>query len=135
MQTAVGRVTTLPEDSEKAVVQRSIRYDTISRLIISGPYAESSLKAAAKRIRNELLRRGIDRVDIFGGREEEIRVEIEPEVLRRLGLTLADISRRIGETSRDIPSGDTQGGSQRQIRSLGLLKSAETTQMSFAIIR
>lgn len=125
VQTAVGRVTTLPEDSEKAVVQRIIRYDTISRLIISGPYAESSLKAAAKRIRNELLRRGIDRVDIFGGREEEIRVEIEPEVLRRLGLTLADISRRIGETSRDIPSGDTQGGSQRQIRSLGLLKSAE----------
>jgi len=126
VQTAVGRVTTLPEDSEKAVVQRIIRYDTISRLIISGPYSESSLKAAAKRIRNELLRRGIDRVDIFGGREEEIRVEIEPEVLRRLGLTLADISRRIGETSRDIPSGDTQGGSQRQIRSLGLLRNAES---------
>lgn len=126
VQTAVGRVTTLPEDSEKAVVRRIIRYDTISRLIISGPYSESSLKAAAKRIRNELLRRGIDRVDIFGGREEEIRVEIEPEVLRRLGLTLADISRRISETSRDIPSGDTQGGSQRQIRSLGLLRNAES---------
>lgn len=125
VQTAIGRVTTLPEDSEKAVIQRLIRYDTISRLIISGPYSEASLKAAAKRIRNELLRRGIDRVDIFGGREEEIHVEIEPEVLRRLGLTLGDISKRIGETSRDIPSGDTKGGSQRQIRSLGLLKSAE----------
>jgi len=125
VQTAVGRVTTLPEDSEKAVIQRLIRYDTISRLIVSGPYSEASLKAAAKRIRDELLRRGIDRVDIFGAREEEIRVEVEPEVLRRLGLTLGDISRRIGETSRDIPSGDTKGGSERQIRSLGLLKTAE----------
>jgi multidrug efflux pump subunit AcrB len=124
VQTAVGRVTTLPEDSEKAIFQRLIRYDTISRLIITGPYSEASLKAAAKRVRNELLRRGIDRVDIFGGREEEIRVEIEPEVLRRLGLTLGDISKRIGEISRDIPSGDTKGGSERQIRSLGLLKTA-----------
>jgi multidrug efflux pump subunit AcrB len=124
VQTAIGRVTTLPEDSEKPVIQRLIRYDTISRLIITGPYTEASLKAAAKRIRNELLRRGIDRVDIFGGRDEEIRVEIEPEILRRLGLTLGDISRRIAETSRDIPSGDTQGGSQRQIRSLGLLRTA-----------
>lgn len=124
VQTAVGRVTTLPEDSEKSVIQRLIRYDTISRLIISGPYSEASLKAAAKRIRNELLDRGIDRVDIFGGRGEEIHVEIEPEVLRRLGLTLGDISARIGQTSRDIPSGDTKGGSERQIRSLGLLKTA-----------
>ncbi|MDH3234112.1 MAG: efflux RND transporter permease subunit [Alphaproteobacteria bacterium] len=125
VQTAVGRVTTLPEDSEKSVIQRLIRYDTISRLIISGPYSEASLKAAAKRIRNELLRRGIDRVDIFGDRKEEIHVEIEPEVLRRLGVTLGDISTRIGQTSRDIPSGDTKGGNERQIRSLGLLKTAE----------
>lgn len=125
IQTAVGRVTTLPEDSEKASIKRLIRYDRISRLIISGPYSERALKAVAKRVRDGLLKRGVDKVDLFGGREEEIRVEIEPEVLRRLGLSLSDIAKRIRETSRDIPSGDTKGRSQRQIRSLGLLKTAD----------
>ncbi len=125
IQTAVGRVTTLPEDSEKATIQRIIRYDRISRVIISGPYSEASLKAVAKRIRDGLLKRGVDQVSIFGSRKEEIRVEIQPETLRRLGLTLGDIARRIRQSSRDIPSGDTKGRSQRQIRSLGLLKTAD----------
>ncbi|MHA1537488.1 MAG: efflux RND transporter permease subunit [Alphaproteobacteria bacterium] len=125
IQTAVGRLTTLPEDSEKPTVQRIIRYDRISRVIVSGPYSEASLKAVAKRIRDALLKRGIDKVSIFGSRGEEIRVEIEPEILRRLGLTLSDVAKRIRETSRDIPSGDTKGRNQRQIRSLGLLKTAE----------
>ena len=94
-------------------------------LIVTGPYTEAALKAKAKRIRNELLQRGIDRVDIFGSRKEEIHVEIKPETLRRLGLTLDEVARKIRETSRDIPSGDTKGASERQLRSLGLLKTAD----------
>ena len=125
IQTAVNRLTTLPEDSEKATIKRIIRHDRISRVIVSGAYSEATLKAVAKRIRDGLLKRGIDRVDIFGGRDEEIRVEIEPQVLRRLGLTLSDIAKRIRQNSRDIPSGDTKGRNQRQIRSLGLLKTAD----------
>ena len=125
IQTAVGRLTTLPEDSEKPTIQRIVRHDRISRVIVSGPYSEAALKAVAKRVRDGLLKRGIDKVDLFGGRGEEIRVEIEPQVLRRLGLTLSDIARSIRQNSRDIPSGDTKGRNQRQIRSLGLLKTAE----------
>ena len=125
IQTAVNRLTTLPEDSEKATIKRIIRHDRISRVIVSGAYSEATLKAVAKRIRDGLLKRGIDRVDMFGGRDEEIRVEIEPQVLRRLGLTLSDIAKRIRQNSRDIPSGDTKGRNQRQIRSLGLLKTAD----------
>ena len=95
IQTAVNRLTTLPEDSEKATIKRIIRHDRISRVIVSGAYSEATLKAVAKRIRDGLQKRGIDRVDMFGGRDEEIRVEIEPQVLRRLGLTLSDIAKRI----------------------------------------
>ena len=125
VETAIGRVTTLPEDSEKPTIQRLIRYDTISRLLISGPYSEASLKAIAKRIRDDLLKRGIDRVTIFGARKEEISIEIKPEILRKLGLTLNEVATRIRSISRDIPSGDTKGRAERQIRSLGLLKTAE----------
>ncbi len=124
VETGVGQVTTLPEDSERPIIRRAVRFDTISRLVISGPYPESSLKSLAKRIRDDLLSKGIDKVDIFGARDEEIWVEIPPETLRRLDLTLADVARRIAQSSQDVPSGDTSGRSERQIRSLGLVKTA-----------
>lgn len=125
VETAVGQVTTLPEDSERPEIRRLVRYDTISRLVVSGPYPETALKALAKRIRDDLLERGIQKVDLFGARDEEIWVEVEPEALLRLDLKLADIARRINETSQDLPSGTTRGAAERQIRSLGLKKEAQ----------
>ena len=125
VKTAVDQVTTLPEDSERPKVRRIVRYETITRLLISGPFSEAALKSHAKRIRDELLARGVDKVDLAGARDEEIWVEVLPETLRRLDLTLGDVAARIAETSQDLPSGDTGGGSERQIRSLGLMTSAE----------
>lgn len=126
IETAVGQVTTLPEDSETPEIRRIVRYDTISRIVISGPYPESSLKAIAKRLRDDLLNAGSDKVGLFGARDEEIWVEVAPETLREFDLTLGDIAERIGETSQDLPSGDTTGLAERQIRSLGLRKDAQS---------
>lgn len=126
VKTAVDRVTTLPEDSETPRINRAVRYDNIIRLLISGPYSEFALKTHAKRIREDLLARGIDKVDLIGARDEEIWVEVSPETLRRLDLTLDDIARRIAGASQDLPSGDTQGGPERQIRSLGMMRTADS---------
>ncbi|GAB6051540.1 efflux RND transporter permease subunit [Magnetospira thiophila] len=125
VETALGQVTTLPEDAETPEIRRVVRYDTISRMVISGPYSEAALKVYAKRIRDDLLNRGVDKVDMFGARDEEIWVEISEADLRRLDLTLSDIGERIAQTSRDLPSGSTQGGAERQIRSLGQVKTAQ----------
>ena len=124
IETAVGQVTTFPEGSETPEIRRAVRYDLVSRLVLSGPYSDASLKAVAKRIRDGLLERGIDQVVIFGSRNEEIWAEIPPERLLELDLTLGDVAARIKETSQDLPSGDTTGAAERQIRSLGLKKSA-----------
>ncbi len=124
VETAVGQVTTLPEDSERPEIRRIVRYEPIVRLVISGPFSEGALKAVAKRIRDDLLNRGVDRVDMFGARDDEIWVEVEPETLQRLDLTLAEIAERIRQSSQDLPSGDTGGDAVRQIRSLGLERDA-----------
>ncbi|MFQ5985613.1 MAG: efflux RND transporter permease subunit, partial [Alphaproteobacteria bacterium] len=68
---------------------------------------------------------GIDKVDLVGARDEEIWVEVPPDKLRQLDLTLAEVAARIAATSQDIPSGDVRGGAEKQIRSLGLLREAE----------
>ena len=124
VETAVGQVTTLPEESETPEVRRVVRYDPISRVVVSGPFSESALKAIAKRMRDDLLSRGIDKITLSGARDEEIWVEVAPAKLLELDLTLQDIATRIGETSQDLPSGDTAGAFKKQIRSIGLEKTA-----------
>ncbi|MCG8544684.1 MAG: efflux RND transporter permease subunit, partial [Alphaproteobacteria bacterium] len=124
VETAIGQVTTLPEDSEEPEVRRIVRYEPISRVVLSGPFSESALKSLAKRMRDDLLARGIDRVTLGGARDEEIWVEIPQSKLLELDMTLSDVARRIRETSQDLPSGDTTGTYQKQIRSIGLEKEA-----------
>ena len=124
IETAVGQVTTLPQDAETPTVRRIVRYDTLSRILVSGPYSEAALKVYAKQIRDGLLRRGIDKIDIGGGRNEEILVEIKPETLRRLELTLNEVAQKIRQITQDVPSGDVAGRAERQLRSVGDVKSA-----------
>jgi multidrug efflux pump subunit AcrB len=125
VETAVAQVDTLPEDSEKPVITRIYSYESIGRLVVSGPYSEASLRAFAKDIREQLLARGVDKVDLFGSRREEIWVEMVAGQLRQLDLTLGDVAARIGESSLDVPSGTVPSGTEKQIRSLGLAKSVE----------
>jgi multidrug efflux pump subunit AcrB len=125
VESAVSQVTTLPEDSERPDIAQIIRYDTVTRIMLSGPYSEGALKQFAKQIREDLLDRGVDRVTFFGLRDEEIRVELEPETLRRLDLTLDDVAVAIAQSSRDLPAGALGGAFERQPRALGLARSGE----------
>lgn len=119
VESAVGQVTILPEGSERPTVKRIVRYETVSRLVLSGKYPEEALKEYATKIRDELLEKGIDKVDLHGFREEEIWVEVYPEVLQQFDLKLEDISNAVSSTSQDIPAGELAGG-ESQVRSLGL---------------
>ncbi|MEM7653446.1 MAG: efflux RND transporter permease subunit, partial [Pseudomonadota bacterium] len=119
VESAVAQVTTLPDEAESPIVRQFVLYETISRMVISGPYSEFALKSTAKRIRDELLNRGVDKIDLFGARDEEIIAEVDRATLRRLDLTLSDISQALRATSQDLPSGDLGGSTERQIRSLG----------------
>jgi multidrug efflux pump subunit AcrB len=125
IDSAIGRITTLPEDSERPVINKVVRYDSISRMSLSGPFSEKALKTLAKRVRDDLLDRGIAKVDLTGARDEEIWVEVDARNLRRLDMTLGDIGDRIRNSSQDMPSGTVEGEFESQIRSLGLATSAD----------
>ncbi|MFT4564062.1 MAG: multidrug efflux pump subunit AcrB [Gammaproteobacteria bacterium] len=128
VESALTQLRTLPEDAEEPEIRRIIRYETISKVVISGPFPERSLKHIAKSLRDDLLDRGIDRIDLFGARDEEIWVDVEPATLRRYDLKLADIAERIKQSSQDLPSGEIGGGEQ-QVRSLGLKRTAAEVEL------
>ena len=125
VEMALGRITTFPEDSETPQVKRIVRYDGLSRILISGPYSETALKNYATQIRDGLLDRGVDKVNLSGFRDAEILVEIQPETLRRLQIGLDDVARQIRAATENIPSGALAGQVQRQIRSSGRIVSLQ----------
>ena len=129
VESAVSKVTTLPEGSERPVITQVVRYDTISRLVLYGPFSEVELKRQAKQVRDDLLAIGIDKVTIFPSRGEEIHVEVGPSTLIGLGMTLGEIASQIGEDSQDLPSGDTKGISDRQLRGVGLRASVSDLEI------
>lgn len=124
MQTAVGDVDSavkaignLPEDSDTPRVAIRSWYDGVATLSISGDVPESTLRIYAKKIRDDLIDRGIDRVDFTGMRSRELLVEIPERELRRVGLTVSDVSNKIRDNSRNLPSGSTEGVVSKQLRS------------------
>lgn len=118
----------LPQDMERPIVTQWVMQEPVSKIALSGPYSESALKAFAKEIRDDLLKRGIDKVNFQAVRDSEIWVSVEPSVLRQLDLKLSDIAERIRRSSTDVPSGSMKGSFERQIRSLGLKRSVQTLE-------
>jgi multidrug efflux pump subunit AcrB len=118
-ETAVKAVTTLPEDSETPTVRQSTRgFDRVARLALTGPVSETALRFYAKKIRDDLIERGIDKIIFTGLRTRELHVDIPERELRRLDLTVGDVSRTIAANSRDLPSGQMEGSVEKQLRTL-----------------
>ncbi len=124
VEAAVNNVTTLPEESERPVIQHVKFFEDVASLTISGPYSEFVLKSYAKNIRDGLLEAGIDQVNLTGFRDEEIWVNVRPEELRRLDLTVSDIATKIKQISLDLPSGTLDGTIDKQIRAIGLTENS-----------
>ncbi|MGD1934204.1 MAG: efflux RND transporter permease subunit [Candidatus Phaeomarinobacter sp.] len=120
IEQAISSITTLPQDRERAVISRAIIYESVAALAISGPFTESALRAYAKDIRDVLLNSGVDRVVMKGVRDPELIVEVSESNLRRLDLSVADVSDRIRQVSQDLPSGTLEGAQEKQLRSIGL---------------
>ncbi|MGI9523993.1 MAG: efflux RND transporter permease subunit [Hyphomicrobiaceae bacterium] len=125
VEQAVAGVTTLPEDAETPKITRAALYDRIGRISLSGPFTEQVLKSYAKKMRDGLLAAGIDRVSIRGLRDEEIWIELREADLRRLGLSIQDISRKVRENTQDRPAGTLEGTSERQLRAKSERKTPE----------
>ncbi|NBN78828.1 MMPL family transporter [Microvirga tunisiensis] len=125
VEQAMAAITTLPDEAETPVVSASTFTDQVATLAIRGPFSEEALKVYARKIRDDLLARGIDRIDFNGFRSPEFLVEIPERELRRLDLTVADVAERIAGNTQDIPAGNLDGALERQIRAVAEARSPE----------
>ncbi|HVJ56062.1 MAG TPA: efflux RND transporter permease subunit [Aliidongia sp.] len=76
--------------------------------------------------RDLLSIRGVSEVERSGGAEREIRVNLQPERLIALGLTVDDVNRQIRAVNANMPGGrSTIGTSEQSIRALGSVESVD----------
>ena len=113
IKSEVDRIITFPEEAEEPVISKLVNRRQVLSVIVYGNLSEKSLRQQAEIIRDDLLDLPeITQVSLGGVRPYEIDIEIPEETLRRYGITLDDVARRIRQASLDIPGGviRTSGG-------------------------
>ena len=102
----------LPEDAEEPAV-REISFSDFPILIINiaGKADPEELKSLAEEVEDEVRRiPGVLDTTISGGLERQIRVQIDPRRLSRMGFSLDDVINAIGSENVNIPGGEINSG-------------------------
>jgi HAE1 family hydrophobic/amphiphilic exporter-1 len=110
----------LPREAKRpAVLRFDPSLDPILRLRLSGGGNLQRLRRIAERTVKADLEGapGVAAVKVIGGEEQEIRVEADAHKLSAVGLSLADVSRRLAEENINLAGGSlTEGQSEYLIR-------------------
>ncbi|MBT8442826.1 MAG: efflux RND transporter permease subunit, partial [Gammaproteobacteria bacterium] len=113
IKSAVDRITSFPANAEEPVVAVATNRSQVLNIIIHGPLSRSEVRSLSEQYRDDLLDDPrITVAEIGGLPPPEISVEISQSNLRRYGLTLDEVARRVGAASIDLPGGavKTAGG-------------------------
>jgi len=77
-------------------------------------FAEDFIEARFQRVP------GVADANVFGGREREMQVIVDPQRLAAHGLTMMDLRRALRQENRDVSAGDLREGKRRYVvRTLG----------------
>ncbi len=95
----------LPTDAETPSVINLARYEQVARILLYGPKDPAELRILSNNFEQQLLNRGIDKVDINGLPEQEISIQISHDQLQHLNISLDQVGERIKQLSQDIPAG------------------------------
>jgi multidrug efflux pump subunit AcrB len=113
IKSAVDRITSFPEDVERATVSILAPRQQAISIVLYGDVDEATLRAVAEESRRELLRDSrITYVELTGIRPLEISIEVPQSKLREHHLTLDEVAARIRAASVELPGGvvKTPGG-------------------------
>lgn len=120
LREAVSRVTRqLPDRVEQVTVVKADNdaEAVVSLAVLSDIYDEQSL---TRLIENDIVPEltaieGVATVDLFGTRQQQMRVVIDPLRLSRFGLTIGDVAEALRQAPFDVPVGSFRSSDQQLI--------------------
>lgn len=106
---AVNRIRTFPDDIEQPEVRLQSQQRDVMDIGLYGDVDIWTLRLLAEQLRDELLSsEDITQVEIGNVPDYVTHVEIPRNVLREYNITLEQVSRRIMQSSEDIPAGSVE---------------------------
>ena len=115
----IQTIVAFPEDAKKPDISQIIPYEQIGLVLIKGTATEYQLKKITKELRQTLLDRGIDKIEIDGVRQQMIYVDLDPLSLFANHLDVEDIAKKIRQENKNIPSGTLMDNNVLQLRTEG----------------
>lgn len=119
----------LPTEIEDPIIQR---YDPASfpimSLTVSGSNSEKEITEFTKTTIKKRLENipGVGAVNLVGGAESEIQIEVDASKLRAFSLSIQDVIQNVGAQNVEIPGGNlTEGSRQVLLRTMGKYKRVE----------
>lgn len=104
----------LPEDAGSPTIMKvDLNAQSVANIVVSSEsMSNDALKAFAEDTLKERLERqgGVSSVEITGGNEKEIRIEVDPERLEGLGLTMSGIGQILSSENTNMPGGTVNYG-------------------------
>ncbi len=105
----VDRINTFPAETEKPVIKEMVRRNQVIDVVAYGDVGEKALKVVAERVRDDLRDAPmITQVELAGVRIDEISIEVPEKMLRRHGLSLAQVTDAVRRASLDLPGGSVK---------------------------
>ena len=103
---AVGRIRTFPDDIEQPEVRLQAEQRDVMDVGLYGDVDVRTLRSLGERLRDRLLTDpAITQVELGRVPDYVTHVEIPLQTLREHGLTLGEVARIIGDSSRDVAAG------------------------------
>lgn len=119
----------LPDDAETPIVEKfDLRAEPVLDVLLSGTLSATELyRLVDKRLKDRFSQvEGVARVNIVGGQEREIRVELDNRVVFENAISLARLSQILKVQNMDLPGGQFKQRSQEYaVRFNGQLESIE----------
>lgn len=102
----VAELRNLPGDAQKPVVERITRYEPVAKLLVIAKDGDlKNLRHWVRQFEQQLLDRGIDRIQFTGLSKQEMALEISEENLQTFNLTPEQVKKQVAQNSVDLPSG------------------------------
>ena len=102
----IEQITDFPPEAEKPVVRETFLRAEVINIAISGEVPERTLKAFARKVRDDLSAiPGISQISLSGVRHDEIIIEVSEQALAAYDLSIAEVMDVVARSSLDLPSG------------------------------
>ena len=135
----------LPPGIDPPVIQR---FDTGAMPVVSVALASNLPASELTRIADKVVKQelqqipGVGGIDMIGGRERQIRIEVNPAALVGYGLAVDDVAQTLRAQSIDLPAGHVTNGAQEftvttrgEVHSVAEIRELVITGLGGAAIR